>query len=77
MAPYPYRAAIGEASDEELVEYYARDLVEAIETTTNGQPAALIAETIQGVGGFIVPPKGYFQRMAEIIPLIRRSVHFR
>jgi 4-aminobutyrate aminotransferase-like enzyme len=54
-------------SDEELVDYYARDLIEAIETTTNGQPAALIAETIQGVGGFIVPPRGYFQRMAEII----------
>ena len=67
VAPYPYRAAIGEASDEALVDYYARDLIEAIETTTNGQPAALIAETIQGVGGFIVPPRGYFQRMAEII----------
>jgi len=67
VAPYPYRAAIGAASDEELVDYYARDLIEAIETTTNGQPAALIAETIQGVGGFIVPPRGYFQRMAEII----------
>ncbi|NNM32817.1 MAG: aminotransferase class III-fold pyridoxal phosphate-dependent enzyme, partial [Gemmatimonadetes bacterium] len=25
------------------------------------------AETIQGVGGFIVPPRGYFQRMADII----------
>lgn len=67
VAPYPYRAPIGEASDEELVDYYGRDLIEAIETTTNGQPAALIAETIQGVGGFIVPPKGYFQRMADII----------
>ena len=67
VAPYPYRAPLGDVSDEELVDYYARDLIEAIETTTNGQPAALIAETIQGVGGFIVPPRGYFQRMAEII----------
>jgi 4-aminobutyrate aminotransferase len=38
-----------------------------IETSTSGQPAAFIAEPIQGVGGFIVPPRGYFQRAAEII----------
>ena len=67
LSPYPYRAPFGDASDEELVEIYARDLIEVIETTTNGRPAAFIAETIQGVGGYIVPPEGYFQRMAEII----------
>ena len=67
LSPYPYRAPFGTSSDEELVEIYARDLIEVIETTTNGRPAAFIAETIQGVGGYIVPPKGYFQRMAEII----------
>ncbi|MGI9628040.1 MAG: aspartate aminotransferase family protein [Longimicrobiales bacterium] len=67
LSPYPYRASFGAVSDEELVEIYARDLIEVIETTTNGQPAAFIAETIQGVGGYIVPPKGYFQRMAEVV----------
>ena len=67
LSPYPYRAPFGDVSDEELVEIYARDLVEVIETTTNGRPAAFIAETIQGVGGYIVPPRGYFQRMAEVI----------
>ena len=67
LSPYPYRAPFGDASDEDLVEIYARDLIEVIETTTNGRPAAFIAETIQGVGGYIVPPRGYFQRMAEII----------
>ena len=67
LSPYPYRAPFGAASDEELVEIYARDLIEVIETTTNGRPAAFIAETIQGVGGYIVPPRGYFQRMAEVI----------
>ena len=67
LSPYPYRAPFGAASDEELVEIYARDLIEVIETTTNGRPAAFIAETIQGVGGYIVPPRGYFQRMADII----------
>ena len=67
LSPYPYRAPFGAASDEELVEIYAQDLIEVIETTTNGRPAAFIAETIQGVGGYIVPPRGYFQRMAEVI----------
>ena len=67
LSPYRYRAPFGDRPDEELVEIYAQDLIEVIETTTNGQPAALIAETIQGVGGYIVPPRGYFQRMAEII----------
>ena len=67
LSPYPYRAPFGTSSDEELVEIYARDLIEVIETTTNGRPAAFIAETIQGVGGYIVPPRGYFQRMADII----------
>ncbi len=67
LSPYPYRAPFAGLTDEELVDVYARDLVEAIETTTNGRPAAFIAETVQGVGGYIVPPKGYFQRMAEVI----------
>ena len=40
---------------------------QVIATTTNGRPAAFLAETIQGAGGYIVPPPGYFQRVAEII----------
>ena len=38
-----------------------------IRTTTNGEPAAFIAESVMGVGGYIVPPKGYLERAAEII----------
>jgi 4-aminobutyrate aminotransferase len=49
------------------VDAFGRDLEELIVTTTNGKPAAFMAETIQGVGGYIVPPPGYFQRMVEII----------
>lgn len=67
LSPYPYRAPFGPCTDDELSDIYARDLAEVIETTTNGRPAALIAETIQGVGGYIVPPRGYFQRMAEVV----------
>ncbi|MFN2387163.1 MAG: aspartate aminotransferase family protein, partial [Thermoanaerobaculia bacterium] len=67
LAPYPYRSPFGEQSEEEAAEAFARDLEEVIATTTSGKPAAFIAEPILGVGGFIVPPRGYFQRAAEII----------
>lgn len=67
IAPYRYRSPFGEQSDEEAAESFARDIEDVILTTTSGKPAAFIAETIQGVGGYIVPPPGYFQRAAEII----------
>jgi len=67
MAPYPYRCRFKTPCDESCAEEYARDLEEVILSTTNGQPAAFLAETIQGAGGFVVPPPGYFQRAAEII----------
>lgn len=67
LAPYPYRCPFKTPCDDECVEAFARDLVELIETTTTGRPAALIVEPIQGVGGFIVPPAGYLRRAAEII----------
>ena len=67
LAPYPYRCPFKRPCDESCVDALANDLEEAIVTTTNGQPAALLAETILGVGGYVVPPPGYFQRVAEII----------
>ena len=45
----------------------ATDLEELIRTTTTGKIAGLIAEPIQGVGGFIVPPPEYFQMATDII----------
>jgi 4-aminobutyrate aminotransferase-like enzyme len=44
----------------------AEDIEEVIQTTTSGEIAAFMAETILGVGGFIVPPPGYFERAVEI-----------
>ena len=44
----------------------ADDVEEIINTTTTGNIAAFMAETILGVGGFIIPPKEYFPRVAEI-----------
>ncbi len=45
----------------------AKDIEELIQTTTTGKIAAFIAEPIQGVGGFITPPKEYFEVAVEII----------
>lgn len=45
----------------------AKDLEEAIQTATSGRIAAFIAEPIQGIGGFITPPKEYFQEIVRIV----------
>jgi 4-aminobutyrate aminotransferase len=45
----------------------ARDVEDVIRTTTSGRVAAFIAEPIQGVGGFITPPKEYFAIVAGIV----------
>ena len=47
----------------------AKDVEELIQTTTNGEVAAFMAEPIQGVGGFVVPPKEYF---AEVLGIVRK-----
>lgn len=44
----------------------ADDVEDIINTSTTGNIAAFMAETILGVGGFIIPPKEYFPRVAEI-----------
>jgi 4-aminobutyrate aminotransferase-like enzyme len=45
----------------------ARDMEEMIRTSTSGRIAAFIAEPIQGVGGFITPPKEYFEIVHGIV----------
>jgi 4-aminobutyrate aminotransferase-like enzyme len=45
----------------------AKDVKELIETTTSKHPAAFLAEPIQGVGGFITPPKEYFKEIVSIV----------
>ncbi|MBI2215316.1 MAG: aspartate aminotransferase family protein [Acidobacteria bacterium] len=65
-APYCYRCPFG-------LEYpscnlrCAKDVEELIQTTTDGQIAAFIAEPILGVGGFITPPPEYFKEVTAII----------
>lgn len=66
-APNPYRCPFKQPCDETCVDKFVDDLEEVIVTTTNGRPAAFIAETIQGVAGYVVPPPGYFEKAAEVI----------
>jgi 4-aminobutyrate aminotransferase-like enzyme len=64
--PYVYRAPLG-LSPQEVVDLCVQDLEETIATCTDGRIAAFIAEPIQGVGGFIVPPEDYFKRIVPIV----------
>jgi 4-aminobutyrate aminotransferase-like enzyme len=67
LSPYAYRCPFEQPCTERCLDAYANDLEELILTTTNGKPAAFLAETIQGVAGYVVPPHGYFARIAEIM----------
>lgn len=64
-APYCYRCPLGlKYPDCGLA--CVEDLKEVIDTTTTGEIAAFMAEPILGVGGFIVPPEGYFQAAVKV-----------
>ena len=64
-APYCYRCPF-KSTYPECGLACADDIEELIRTTTTGEIAAFMAETVLGVGGFIVPPPGYFERAVEI-----------
>ena len=65
-APYCYRCPF-KLTYPECDLACARDVEELIQTSTSGQIAGMLAEPIQGVGGFITPPKEYFGIVAEIV----------
>jgi alanine-glyoxylate transaminase/(R)-3-amino-2-methylpropionate-pyruvate transaminase len=60
LAPYPYRGTFG-YDDPDAGRKYAQDVKELIDYATPGKIAGFIAESIQGVGGFVVFPDGYLQ----------------
>ncbi|MGI8492943.1 MAG: aspartate aminotransferase family protein, partial [Acidimicrobiales bacterium] len=64
---YKYRSPFGHLSDDDFVAACAADLADVIDTATAGDVAAMIAEPIQGVGGFVVPPDGFFAPMRKIL----------
>lgn len=66
VSPYCYRCPFGQTYPSCELKC-ATDVEELIQTTTTGQIAGFLAEPIQGVGGFITPPKEYFRIVAEIV----------
>lgn len=64
---YRYRSPFGHLSDADFIAACADDLRNIIETTTAGDVACMIAEPIQGVGGFAVPPDGFFRAMVDVL----------
>jgi 4-aminobutyrate aminotransferase-like enzyme len=66
VSPYCFRCEFGATYPNCEIEC-AKDIDELIKTTTSGKIAAFIAEPIQGVGGFITPPKEYFEIAIGII----------
>jgi len=66
IAPYPYRGPYG-YDDADAGRKYADDVKSLIDYATPGKVAAFIAESIQGVGGFVEFPPGYLQHTYEHI----------
>jgi 4-aminobutyrate aminotransferase len=61
------RSPFAHLGDEEFNAACAADLRQVIDTTTAGDVACMIAEPIQGVGGFIVPPDGFFYALKQVL----------
>ena len=59
---YRLRSPFRALGDREFIEACAQDLRDVLDTTTSGDVACMIAEPIQGVGGFATPPDGFFAR---------------
>jgi 4-aminobutyrate--pyruvate transaminase len=64
--PYQYRHGEG-MSEDEFVAALVRELEETIEQEGAGTIAAMIGETVQGAGGVVVPPQGYWQAIAPVL----------
>jgi 4-aminobutyrate aminotransferase len=64
---YRYRSPFSALSDADYIRACTDDLREVIATMTSGDVACMIAEPIQGVGGFSVPPDGLYGAFAEVL----------
>jgi 4-aminobutyrate aminotransferase len=62
---YRYRSPFGHLLDEDYIAACVDDLRDLLNVATAGDVACMIAEPIQGVGGFVTPPDGFFGAMKE------------
>jgi len=64
---YKLRSPFGHLPDDEFTAACVADLENLLEIATAGDVAALIAEPIQGVGGFVTPPDGFYGAIEEVL----------
>jgi 4-aminobutyrate aminotransferase len=64
---YAYRSPFGHLPEDEFIAACVDDLRNILEVGTAGDVACMIAEPIQGVGGFVTPPDGFFGAMKEVL----------
>ncbi|HEX4703652.1 MAG TPA: aspartate aminotransferase family protein [Pseudonocardiaceae bacterium] len=64
---YRYRSPFRDLTNAEYIAACVADLRDVMQTTTAGDVACMIAEPIQGVGGFAVPPDGMFRAFKEVL----------
>ncbi len=64
---YRLRSPFRQLDDDAYTSACADDLVQLIDMTDSGGFAALIAEPIQGVGGFATPPDGFFGALGKVL----------
>jgi 4-aminobutyrate aminotransferase len=62
---YRLRSPFRDLDDDAYTQACVADLVQVIDMTTAGDVACMIAEPIQGVGGFATPPDGFFGAMKK------------
>jgi adenosylmethionine-8-amino-7-oxononanoate aminotransferase len=66
-APYYYRCAEAGESEKDFVARRARELEALILDEGPDTIAAMIAEPVNGAGGVIIPPEGYFEAITEVL----------
>ena len=67
QGPYKKRSPYAHLDDDAFVEAAVADLQQVIDMMTSGDVAAMIAEPIQGVGGFATPPDGFFKAFKDVL----------
>ena len=67
QGPYKLRSPFRHLDDAAFTQACVDDLEQVIDMMTSGDVACLIAEPIQGVGGFATPPDGYFGELKKVL----------
>jgi 4-aminobutyrate--pyruvate transaminase len=65
--PHYYRHGLDGESEEDFATRMAHELEELILSEGPDTVAAMFAEPIQGAGGVIMPPKGYFEKIQAVL----------